>query len=170
MEAKKKDNTFFYVVGGIAAVFLIGVIFTVANPGSEAEVLSVTITQPIPAVPSTTTTAAPTDPHDGRPVYDEFLILSMLDSETGKFCRQNFGRDTAACYDAYQEGTKDFEEVIVGNLETRTSSIPTFPPDQYGCHPDGRCLDDYGVWCDQEEFESFEDSNGNAIDLCFPEG
>lgn len=170
MEARKKDNTFFYVVGVIAAVFLIGVVITIVKPGGEAEVLSVTVTQTSTTVPSTTTTAAPTDPHVGRPVYDEFLILSMLDSETGRFCRQNFGRDTAACYDAYEVGTENFEEVIVRNLETRTSSIPTYPPDQYGCHPDGRCLDNYGVWCDQGDFESFEDSNGTVIDLCFPEG
>ena len=119
---------------------------------------------------TTTTTAAPTttvDPHVGRPVYDQFLILSLLDSNTGEFCRKKFGEDIAACYDAYEEGTDNFEEVIIRNLEARTSSIPSYPPDQYGCHPDGRCLDDYGVWCDESDYESFGEEAGEPINLCF---
>ncbi len=39
-----------------------------------------------------------------------------------------------------------------------TLPIPPFPPtprynsNQYGCHSDGRCLDDWGVWCDDGEW------------------
>lgn len=37
------------------------------------------------------------------------------------------------------------------------SPIPSPPagryhPNQYGCHSDGRCLDDWGVWCDDGEW------------------
>lgn len=74
----------------------------------------------VSAVPTTAATSTSTDPHIGRPVHDEVLILSMLDSETGEICRESFGSDTAACYDAYKLATEDFEEVIVRNLESRT--------------------------------------------------
>ncbi len=31
-----------------------------------------------------------------------------------------------------------------------------YQPNQYGCHDDGRCLDDYGTWCDDSEIIEFE--------------
>jgi hypothetical protein len=171
MDPVKSDNTFLYVVGFVSAVFVLGAIIALLGLGDEpvdqpttsVQVASVTITS------TTTTTASNTDPHFGRPVYDEFFVLSLLDSETGEFCRENFGRDIAACYDAYEEGTDNFEELIVRNLEARTSSIPSYPPEQYGCHSDGRCLDDYGVWCDGADFESFGDESGDTVNLCYPD-
>ena len=93
----------------------------------------------------------------------------MLDSETGQFCRESFGSDTAACYDAYELGTDNFEEMIVRNLEARTSSIPSYPADQYGCQADGRCLDDYGLLCDESDYESFTNGAGETVNLCNPD-
>jgi hypothetical protein len=170
-EVRGNDRTFQYVVGFFAAVFLLGIIGA-SVLGNKPVDQPTTLAPSSIAVSSTTTTVATTisvDPHVGRPVYDEFLILSVLDSETAQFCRESFGSDTAACYDAYELGTDNFEEVIVRNLEARTSSIPSYPSDQYGCHSDGRCLDDYGLWCDESEFESFEDEYGDTVNLCYPD-
>lgn len=170
MRSSGRDRTFQYVVGFFVAVFLLGIIGT-AVLGNKSDDKPTTQAESSTTIPSTSTSAAPTtnvDPHVGRPVYDEFLILSVLDSDTADFCRKSFGSDTAACYDAYELGTENFEEVIVRNLEARTSSIPTFPPDEYGCHPDGRCLDDYGLWCDESDFESFGDESGDIVNLCYP--
>lgn len=164
------DKTFQYVVVFVAALFLLGIIGSLIigrDSGDEPTTTAPSDTN-VSAVPTTAATSTSTDPHVGRPVYDEFLILSMLDSETGDFCRESFGSDTAACYDAYKLATENFEEVIVRNLESRTSSTPSFPPDQYGCRDDGRCLDDYGLLCDEADYESFEDVAGNTVNLCNP--
>lgn len=171
MRSSGSDKTFQYVVGFVAAAFLLGIIGTLVF-GKEQVDQPTTLAQSSTTVPSTTTTAVTAtsvDPHVGRPVYDEFLILSLLDSETGRFCRENFGSDTAACYDAYELGTENFEEVIVRNLEARTSSIPSYPADQYGCQADGRCLDDYGLLCDESDYGSFTNGAGETVYLCNPD-
>ncbi len=165
------DKTYLYVVGFFVAVFLVGIIGTLVlgNEPADQPVAAAESSTTVPPLSTTVASTVPADPHVGRPVYDEFLILSLLDSETAEFCRENFGKDTAACYDAYEEGTDNFEEVIVSNLEARTSSIPSYSPEEYGCHADGRCLDDYGVWCDELDFGSFGDESGDAINLCYPD-
>ena len=165
------DKTFLYVVGFFAALFLLGIIGSLVL-GKKSVDQPTTLAQSSTTVSSATTTTSTSisvDPRVGRPIYDQFLILSLLDSETGEFCRESFGSDTAACYDAYELGTDNFEEVIVRNLEARTSSIPTYPADQYGCQEDGRCLDDYGMLCDESDFESFEDQAGDTVNLCNPD-
>ena len=165
------DKTFQYVVGFVAALFLLGILGTLFF-GKKPVDQPTTLAQTSTTIPTTTTAAATStsvDPHIGRPVYDEFLILSLLDADTGEFCRESFGSDTAACYDAYELGTDNFEELIVRNLEARTSSIPSYAPDQYGCQEDGRCLDDYGMLCDESEYESFEDEAGDTLNLCNPD-
>ena len=167
MRGDGNDRTFLYVIGGIAAVFLIGMLISLLGSANVPADEPTTLAQDSSTVPSTTITAATSaDPHLGRPVFDEFLILSLLDRDTAEFCRENFGKDTVACYDAYEQGTDNFEDVIVRNFETRTDTIPSFSPEQYGCHPDGRCLDDYGVWCDDSDFESFAYQSGKTVDLC----
>jgi hypothetical protein len=171
MKSSGNDKTFLYVVGFFAALFLLGIIGSLVlgkNSVDQPTTLAQSSTT-VPSAPTTTATSISIDPHVGRPIYDQFLILSLLDSETGEFCRESFGSDTAACYDAYELGTENFEEVIVRNLEARTSSIPSYPADQYGCQEDGRCLDDYGMLCDESDFESFEDQAGDTVNLCNPD-
>ena len=170
-QSSGNDKTFQYVVGFFVTLFLLGIIGTLVlgKKSVDQPTAQAPSSTTIPSVTTTAATSTSVDPHVGRPVYDEFLILSLLDSETGEFCRESFGSDTAACYDAYELGTDNFEEVIVSNLAARTSSIPTYPPDQYGCQEDGRCLDDYGTFCDESDYGSFEDEAGDTVNLCNPD-
>jgi hypothetical protein len=34
---------------------------------------------------------------------------------------------------------------------------------QYGCHSDGRCLDDYDTWCDDSDMVELENASGGEV-------
>jgi len=53
---------------------------------------------------------------------------------------------------------KDLTEgpTTTSSTTTRPHPIRQYQPNQYGCHDDGRCLDDYDTWCDEADLIEFE--------------
>lgn len=47
---------------------------------------------------------------------------------------------------------------------TPTGGRTRYNSNQYGCHSDGRCLDDWDTWCDEGEWGWSDDA---ASELCF---
>jgi endonuclease YncB( thermonuclease family) len=46
----------------------------------------------------------------------------------------------------------------------RIVNVTRYQPNQYGCHSDGRCLDDYDTWCDSGDLVYFEPT---GEDVCY---
>jgi len=47
--------------------------------------------------------------------------------------------------------------------ELRQTGRSRWQADQYGCHSDGRCLDDYDAWCDEAEWVELEGASGGSV-------
>lgn len=60
------------------------------------------------------------------------------------------------------------EEPLVDRLLARIRELRPTPPrrwqaNQYGCHSDGRCLDDYDARCDEAEWVELEGASGGSV-------
>ena len=145
----------------LIAVILAVVLSACANPTPPGAVLQPRLTT-TEVVLTTTTMTTVYNPYVGRPQLVRFGLVRGQWEELGDYCTSNFGagglgsRAEAACYDALesQKGLEfegwllDAEASIFAELQ---SNSPGYNADQYGCHDDGRCLDDGGAWCDIED-------------------
>jgi len=91
---------------------------------------------------SATTTSSTTHPPASTTTGTYLTFEEYIEQETGM---------------TFEEWAKD--------LAGRT---PAYEANQYGCHSDGRCLDDYDVWCDENDFQ-YIDTRYNIVGVCYPE-
>lgn len=121
----------------------------------------------------TTTSTSSTLPRAERLAWPEFL--HVLDDRSGlrDECERIYSGDLDACYYGYIEprGLEEEWYLEVYALATRPTPEPApyFEPgpprnrpyqsNQYGCHDDGRCLDDYDHWCDEDDLVYFESTD-----------
>ncbi|MEX2651270.1 MAG: hypothetical protein WD473_02335 [Acidimicrobiia bacterium] len=144
------------ILGGLAAAFGWG------REPAASNVVPVETATTLPPLASTTTgLATPTasDPSIGRPVYTEFSLLVLYDDEVRTTCAEDFSNDIGACYDAYERELEDFEAQVTAALNSYVGAVTRsgrYSPQQYGCHDDGRCLDDYDEWCWESEVQHID--------------
>ncbi|MEX1124492.1 MAG: hypothetical protein WD895_05315 [Acidimicrobiia bacterium] len=145
------------ILGGLAAAFGWGrepaatnVAPVVSTTTSSASLVT---TDPVPISTSTT------DPTTGRPVYTEFSLIALYDTEVRATCAEKYNNDIGACYDGYEGGTEDFEAKVTEAYRSFVEAATRpgrYSSEQYGCHDDSRCLDDYDEWCWESEVQYIE--------------
>lgn len=120
---------------------------------------------PTPSIAFSTSPPTTLDPSIGRPVYGEFRVLLLYHEELRSTCAVSYQNNIPACYDTFERGTDDFETKIRAALDSYVSAAITgsrgYNSNQYGCHDDGRCLDDYDEWCNESDV-SYVDGFGLA--------
>jgi hypothetical protein len=135
-------------------------------------------------------TTSATVPRGERLGWDEFLYVMEHDEVERDACERVFDGDLDACYytmgqvfvDSGVDGPDEYWPLRYRALTEppSTTTSTTTPPrarrqyqaNQYGCHDDGRCLDDYDTWCDETDLIDFEptgesicpDSYDSALD------
>lgn len=124
-------------------------------------------------VPPTTTTISYSERFAGRDGLRKFEGLRAGWPELDSLCLSNFGPsfgDGADCFDAMRAEKGDsFSEWLDEMTEISISnSLIELGLEQgsgkRGCHSDGRCLDDFNVWCDESDISSIkvDVGEGNA--------
>ena len=141
-------------LGVAAVVVLAGVAYEVTGYG-------INIWSPAEDATATMDTVA----REERPGWDEFLYVMEHDDYERDLCEQRFGSDLDECY--YKLGDVDWWRrrhqaltepwsITTATTTRRPRAGDQYQADQYGCHDDGRCLDDYDTWCDENDIIEFE--------------
>lgn len=154
----------------LAAVLLVAFIylFKWLGMGEQTETQTPAASASTTTEPSPTTTTRPPrqpDPSIGRPAFTEFSILMWYDDTLRSTCAESYQDDIPACYDAFERGTDDFEskirDALEAHIQASVGGTRGYNSNQYGCHDDGRCLDDADEWCRESEI-SYVDGFGLA--------